>query len=135
MMVQRQAWRCQWTTGQLATVLLPLPPFMVATVMIELVTDRLPRASAKATNHQDQYYRFSGELPTSGNPQPRDGRSLRPAITAVDAGAGSRGARTLRTPSCAALARERLPIFDSILPCAATARNDAHATVPPAVLA
>jgi hypothetical protein len=76
MMVQRRPWRCQWTARQLATVLLPLPPFMVATVMIELVTDRLLAQVPKRRIHQNQYYRFPGELPTSGNPQPRDGRSL-----------------------------------------------------------
>ena len=49
MMVGRRPSSCQWTARQLATVLLPLPPFMVATVMIELVTFRLP-PSARATN-------------------------------------------------------------------------------------
>ena len=38
MMVGRQPSRCQWAARQLASVLLPLPPFIVATVMIELVT-------------------------------------------------------------------------------------------------
>jgi hypothetical protein len=35
MMAARRPLSCQWTARQLASVLLPLPPFMVATVMIE----------------------------------------------------------------------------------------------------
>ena len=41
---------CQYTARQLATVLLPLPPFMVATVMIEPVTCHLLVRVARRIN-------------------------------------------------------------------------------------
>src|SRR3989304_3465036 len=37
-MVGRRPVRCQWTARQLASVLLPLPPFIVATVIICLMS-------------------------------------------------------------------------------------------------
>ena len=60
MMVGRRPLRCQWTARQLATVLLPLPPFMVATVMIELVTYSVSPLSAKATNPGESMLSLSG---------------------------------------------------------------------------
>src|SRR5262249_7508868 len=45
--------RCQYTPRQLASVLFPLPPFMVATVMIELVTVRPPGIAMRRINHED----------------------------------------------------------------------------------
>src|SRR5262249_3101551 len=44
--------RCQYTPRQLARVLFPLPPFMVATVMIELVTVRPPGNAMRRINHE-----------------------------------------------------------------------------------
>ena len=41
MMVGRRPQSCQYTARQLATVLLPLPPFIVATVIIEPATRHL----------------------------------------------------------------------------------------------
>jgi hypothetical protein len=54
---------------------LPLPPFIVATVMIELVTSA-SSPSVKATNPSNQSYRFLGELPT-GEPNTRWLRPLK----------------------------------------------------------
>jgi len=51
MMVGLRPRRCQWTARQLASVLLPLPPFIVATVIIGLVTCRPPDKSI-ATNQR-----------------------------------------------------------------------------------
>ena len=63
MMVARRPWSCQWTARQLATVLLPLPPFMVATVMIEFVTVRFPLSTKQRIYHL-RCYRLGEALAT-----------------------------------------------------------------------
>jgi hypothetical protein len=45
---------------------LPLPPFIVATVMIVPIS----RPAANATNHPNRCYRFLEELPTVGGIRP-----------------------------------------------------------------
>ncbi len=51
--------KCQCTARQLATVLLPLPPFMVATVMIVLTTFPPPRKVCVAIRANSQRIRFA----------------------------------------------------------------------------
>jgi hypothetical protein len=108
---------------------------MVATVMIELVTDRLLAQVPKRRIHQNQYYRFPRELPTSGNPQPTmaardDRRSLllmleraRPAPAPTDA--------ILPRPSRASAYR----FSTRFVPPRRDGTAIPHATVPSAVLA
>ncbi len=51
MIVGARPVRCQWTARQLASVLLPLPPFIVATVIICLMADLPFRLICVTANH------------------------------------------------------------------------------------
>src|SRR5215210_3867198 len=77
MMVGRRPIKCQCTARQLASVLLPLPPFMVAIVMIELVTLVSPRLD-HATNQSKRYYRVLGRMPIASS-SPAGARRRLPA--------------------------------------------------------
>ena len=63
MMAARQPFSCQWTASQLASVLLPLPPFMVATVMMSAPRSRLLLKALRDKSVKCMLTAYAGQIP------------------------------------------------------------------------